>query len=84
MWKCSETVLGVVPRQFVSSIGRFTSSSVGDGVPAALWVSSVIMPWLCMRRGVVKRGTVVVVNVLWHGLTAGVVVVGCQVVTGFG
>ena len=65
-------------------MGRFTSSSVGEGVPAALRVSSVIMPWLCMRHGVVKRGIGVVVNVLWHGLNVGVVVVGCQVVTGFG
>ena len=68
----------------MSSMGRFTSSSSGgDGVPAALWMFCLIMPWLCMLRGVVTRGIVVVVNVLWHGLTAGVVVVGCKFVTGF-
>ena len=63
----------------MSSVGRFTSSSVGEGVPAALRVFRVMIPWLCVRCGVVKRGTVVVVNVLRHGFTAGVVVGGCKV-----
>ena len=35
-----------------------------------------------MHRGLVTRG-IVVVNVLWHGLNVGVVVVCVQVVTGF-
>ena len=35
-----------------------------------------------MRRGAVTRG-IVVVNVLWHGVNVGVVVVCFQVVTGF-
>ena len=60
-----------------------TSSSVGVVVPVSFGMISVIMPWLCMRRGAVKQGIVVAVNVLWHGLTAGVVVVGCKFVTGF-
>ena len=79
MWKWSEIVLGAMPRRFVSSVGRFIRSSVGECVPAALWVSRVMIPWLCVRCGVVKRGTVVVVNVLRHGFTAGVVVGGCKV-----